>query len=82
MLPLIFQSVQEFGVMTSTEFSDLVALSQVTPGPMAVNADICGIQLCRIPGSSRIDDRRMSAGFRDDDDRVRIHRQVQGQQVR
>lgn len=38
MLPLIFQSVQEFGVMTSQAFSDLVALSQVTPGPMAVNA--------------------------------------------
>jgi len=38
MLPLIFQSVQEFGVMTAAEFSDLVALSQVTPGPVAVNA--------------------------------------------
>lgn len=38
MLPLIFQSVQEFGVMTAEEFSNLVALSQVTPGPMAVNA--------------------------------------------
>lgn len=38
MLPLIFQSVQAFGVMGSDEFSDLVALSQVTPGPMAVNA--------------------------------------------
>lgn len=38
MLPLIFQSVQNFGVMSSDEFSNLVALSQVTPGPMAVNA--------------------------------------------
>lgn len=38
MLPLIFQSVQELGFMTSAEFSDLVALSQVTPGPIAVNA--------------------------------------------
>lgn len=38
MLPLIFQSVQSFGIMTSEEFSNLVALSQVTPGPMAVNA--------------------------------------------
>ena len=38
MLPLIFQSVQDFGIMTSAEFSDLVALSQVTPGPIAVNA--------------------------------------------
>lgn len=38
MLPLIFQSIQEFGVMTSAEFSRLVAISQVTPGPVAVNA--------------------------------------------
>lgn len=38
MLPLIFQSVQDFGVMTAHEFSNLVALSQVTPGPIAVNA--------------------------------------------
>lgn len=38
MLPLIFQSVQEFGIMSAEEFSNLVALSQVTPGPLAVNA--------------------------------------------
>lgn len=38
MLPLIFQSVQQFGIMTADEFSRLVALSQVTPGPIAVNA--------------------------------------------
>ena len=36
MLPLIFQSVKDFGMMTASEFSDLVALSQVTPGPIAV----------------------------------------------
>ncbi len=34
MLPLIFQSVQEFGIMTAAEFSRLVALSQVTPDPL------------------------------------------------
>lgn len=38
MLPLIFQSVQDFGIMTGSQFSDLVAISQVTPGPIAVNA--------------------------------------------
>lgn len=38
MLPLIFQSVQEFGLMGHSEFSNLVAISQVTPGPIAVNA--------------------------------------------
>lgn len=38
LLPLIYQSVQQFGFMTAAEFSDLLALSQVTPGPIAVNA--------------------------------------------
>ena len=38
MLPLIYQSVQQFGFMSAEEFSDLLALSQVTPGPIAVNA--------------------------------------------
>ncbi len=38
MLPLIFQSVQDFGFMSSEDFSNLVALSQITPGPIAVNA--------------------------------------------
>jgi chromate transporter len=38
MLPLIFQGVQDFGLMSRQEFSDLVALSQITPGPVAVNA--------------------------------------------
>lgn len=38
MLPLIFQSVQQFGMMSAEEFSQLVALSQATPGPIATNA--------------------------------------------
>lgn len=38
MLPLIYQSVLPFGVMDAQDFSDMVALSQVTPGPVAVNA--------------------------------------------
>lgn len=38
MLPLIYQSVQSFGTMSADQFSDMVALSQVTPGPVAVNA--------------------------------------------
>lgn len=38
MLPLIFQTVKQFGYMSPEEFSNLVALSQVTPGPVAVNA--------------------------------------------
>ncbi len=38
MLPLIFQEVASKGMMTAAQFSDLVAISQVTPGPVAVNA--------------------------------------------
>lgn len=52
MLPLIFQSVQEFGVMSQQEFSDLVALSQVTPGPIAVNAaTFVGFNYAGFPGA-------------------------------
>ena len=38
MLPMIFQTVQEAGFMSAAEFSNLVAISQMTPGPIAVNA--------------------------------------------
>lgn len=52
MLPLIFQSVQDFGFMTAHEFSNLVALSQVTPGPIAVNAaTYVGLNYAGIPGA-------------------------------
>lgn len=37
-LPMIYQEVQSFGLMSAREFSDIVALSQMTPGPIAVNA--------------------------------------------
>lgn len=52
MLPLIFQSVQAFGIMTAQAFSNLVALSQVTPGPVAVNAaTYVGFHYAGIPGA-------------------------------
>lgn len=38
MLPLIFQGIQSVGRFTAAEFSRLVALSQITPGPIAINA--------------------------------------------
>lgn len=38
MLPLLYQSVQQFGFMPVEEFSDLLAISQVTPGPIIINA--------------------------------------------
>ena len=53
MLPLIFQEVQRAAMMTAEEFSNLVALSQVTPGPVAVNAaTYVGYQYGGIPGST------------------------------
>ena len=41
MLPLIGQTLAGVG-MTESEFGDLVAISQVTPGPIAVNAATYG----------------------------------------
>ena len=52
MLPLIYQSIQEVGIMSSEEFSDMVALSQVTPGPVAVNAaTYVGLVTQGVPGA-------------------------------
>ena len=53
MLPLIFQGVQDFGIMAADEFSRLVALSQVTPGPIAVNAaTYVGYQYAGLAGAT------------------------------
>ena len=38
MLPFIYESVQSFGFMDTEEFSNLLAVSQITPGPIALNA--------------------------------------------
>ena len=37
-LPMIYQEIQTFGFISHDDFSNLVALSQVTPGPIAINA--------------------------------------------
>lgn len=51
-LPLIFQSVQEFGMMSSAEFANLVALSQISPGPVAINAaTYVGFNTLGLPGA-------------------------------
>ena len=53
MLPLIFQSVQEFSIMTAEEFANLVALSQITPGPVAINAaTYVGYSTAGFPGAA------------------------------
>ena len=74
MLPLIFQSVQDFGIMSSEEFSDLVALSQVTPGPIAVNAaTYVGFNYAGIAGACSSDTGSCSALVCAYADRGKIH---------
>lgn len=52
MLPLIYQTVITFGELTPVDFSDMVALSQVTPGPVAVNAaTYIGLRAAGVPGA-------------------------------
>lgn len=52
MLPLIYQAIMPFGTMESSDFSDMVALSQVTPGPTAINAaTYVGLKCAGITGS-------------------------------
>ncbi len=37
-LALIYQDIQTFGVVDAADFGNLVGMSQVTPGPIAINA--------------------------------------------
>lgn len=53
MLPLIYQGVHGLGIMTSAEFSRLVALCQVVPGPIAGNAaTYVGFQYAGLGGAA------------------------------
>jgi chromate transporter len=49
---MIYQDIQKFGLMSANEFSNIVALSQMTPGPIAVNAaTYVGYKSAGIPGA-------------------------------
>lgn len=52
-LPLIENLVvQEHGWLTMAEFTDLITISQMTPGPIAINsATFIGTQLGGVPGA-------------------------------
>ena len=52
-MPLIRdQVVSQHGWLTMTEFTDLITISQMTPGPIAVNsATFVGIKIAGIPGA-------------------------------
>ncbi|MBR0087851.1 MAG: chromate transporter, partial [Lachnospiraceae bacterium] len=53
-LPLIqSQVVERYGWLTLNEFSDLISIAEMTPGPMAVNsATFVGNRLAGIPGAA------------------------------
>ena len=43
-MPLIqSQVIDKYGWLSTSDFSDLVTISQMTPGPIAVNAAACWI---------------------------------------
>lgn len=52
MLPLIYQEVNRVGSMSPSQFNELVALSQVTPGPIAINAaTYSGFEVAGVAGT-------------------------------
>ncbi len=52
-MPLIqAQVIDKYGWLTNSDFADLVTISQMTPGPIAVNsATFVGNQIAGIPGA-------------------------------
>lgn len=52
MIPLILEEMQSHGWMTSKDLSNLVAIAEMTPGPLGINcATFTGIQTAGILGS-------------------------------
>ena len=52
MLPLVQQQVLDGGWMSADEFTDLLAISQMTPGPIAINtATFVGLKTAGIGGA-------------------------------
>ena len=49
---LIFDNIQQFGMMTQEQFANIVAISQITPGPLATNvATYVGHEFAGMPGA-------------------------------
>lgn len=52
MIPLFQQVVVEYGWMTIADFTDMIAISQMTPGPIAINmATFIGYRTAGVAGS-------------------------------
>lgn len=51
-LPLIQEQVMKYGWLSNAEFTDLITISQMTPGPIAVNsATFVGIRIGGVGGA-------------------------------
>lgn len=51
MIPLILEEMQKHQWMTAEELTDLVAIAEMTPGPLGVNcATFAGTQAAGVPG--------------------------------
>ena len=52
-LPLIYQSALMFGELSPSEFANLFAISQATPGPIAINAaTFVGFKIAGVSGAA------------------------------
>ena len=52
MVPLILEEMQSHGWMSAQDLSNLVAIAEMTPGPLGINcATFTGMQTAGIPGS-------------------------------
>ena len=52
MIPLITSEMTSHGWMTAAEVSDIVAIAEMTPGPIAVNsATFVGTKIAGVPGA-------------------------------
>ena len=52
MLPLIFQTVKDYGFLTADEFSRMVVIAPSLPGPVSVNAvSYTGFIVAGVPGA-------------------------------
>ncbi len=52
MIPLISQEVLSHGWMTASQVTDIVAIAEMTPGPLGLNcATFAGMQAAGIPGA-------------------------------
>ena len=50
-IPLIQEHVDVYGLMTLEEFSDLITVAEMTPGPISINsATFVGMRIAGIPG--------------------------------